>query len=450
MDKNNKDFLLSELIRFYNENGKVPTFNDLTRNKNFPSVNRYVKHFGKFSNALKEVGLMNEQGINIIDQIKFNRIKNDYINGMDVKEIAVKYGYPHSTAIFPVLKKIGVELKTNRWTQEKIKLLRENYPTEEWDVLLEILHPFNKEDITTKAYKLKIKRLINAEYSEEEIEILKDKYHLLPTKELMKLLPYRSEFSIATKANKLGLVSREKWTQEDLNKLKQLYPTTSNTELAKIFNRSEISIQCTGNENGLYKAKGFRREFTKEELKERLLDFANLLGRTPTVDEVTRNQDMPGFLTYNRYFGSYRDACLYAGLDPNMNLFGETTHVYYSSNGDLCLSKSELIITEILIDNNIQYEKEYLYCDLISDVCGLKRMDWLVNENIVVEYFGLPEKEYYQERMIEKINLCNKNNVKLIQLFRNDFFRNYKGIIEKFNQYGIALNINNEILKSVG
>jgi hypothetical protein len=133
-----------------------------------------------------------------------------------------------------------------------------------------------------------------------------------------------------------------------------------------------------------------------------------------------------------------------------MNLFGETTHVYYSSNGDLCLSKSELIITEILIDNNIQYEKEYLYCDLISDVCGLKRMDWLVNENIVVEYFGLPEKEYYQERMIEKINLCNKNNVKLIQLFRNDFFRNYKGIIEKFNQYGIALNINNEILKSVG
>jgi hypothetical protein len=52
-----------------------------------------------------------------------------------------------------------------------------------------------------------------------------------------------------------------------------------------------------------------------------------------------------------------------------------------------------------LIANNIQYKKEVYYRDYISDTrCGDKRFDWVIGDYFI-EFFGMPGKKHYRERM---------------------------------------------------
>lgn len=48
--------LINELHRFYNENGRIPKYNDFKFDKKFPSVSTYEKHFGTWNSALIESG----------------------------------------------------------------------------------------------------------------------------------------------------------------------------------------------------------------------------------------------------------------------------------------------------------------------------------------------------------------------------------------------------------
>lgn len=56
MRKYNDDFLISELKRFVEENGKIPSYNDMCSKNGYPSSIVYAKHFGSWNNALKLVG----------------------------------------------------------------------------------------------------------------------------------------------------------------------------------------------------------------------------------------------------------------------------------------------------------------------------------------------------------------------------------------------------------
>ena len=62
-----------------------------------------------------------------------------------------------------------------------------------------------------------------------------------------------------------------------------------------------------------------KHEDNKKDAIIALKNFANELGRTPLGQEITDNKDMPGIVTYIRYFGGYREACIKAGLEPNSN-----------------------------------------------------------------------------------------------------------------------------------
>ncbi len=52
-----KEFLLNELKRFYNENGVVPKSTDLTASNGYPSIAAYIHNFGSFNIALTEAEL---------------------------------------------------------------------------------------------------------------------------------------------------------------------------------------------------------------------------------------------------------------------------------------------------------------------------------------------------------------------------------------------------------
>lgn len=59
------------------------------------------------------------------------------------------------------------------------------------------------------------------------------------------------------------------------------------------------------------------RDYTDEELIEMLREFAKELGETPTIQQIQENDTMPSRGTYAYRFGSYGEACLEAGIEPN-------------------------------------------------------------------------------------------------------------------------------------
>lgn len=421
----------------FNRNPNIKDFNDCPF---YPNYGVYRNRFGNWNNALKLAGL------EVKEHRKFSKedvehIVKLYQKDVPLKEIASLFNVS-DLRIIQEIKKKSVPLRNNQWTDEKIKLLKEIYPTGTWEDLLEKLSPFNKDSIVKKASSLNIAR-DNYYWTKEEVQLLKDNYSNAPMYELLGILSNKTESAIRTKANKMGLVQRTFWSQEEIGLLKELYPTLPNHELLEYFpHRTLSSISSMATMIlGINKSEESRlrtKEKTKKEILIKLKQFAVQLGRTPFSYEVTENKSMPGIVSYHRAFGSYTNACKEAGLAVNANIFGESVHCV-SKNGDVCLSKKEKEITDILFDNNLDYEKEVLYKDIIEDYTEKNiRCDWFIN-GIIVEYFGMPDKEYYRERMDEKINICEENNVVLIQLFEQDVKNNFTGLINKFAKHGIEI-----------
>jgi len=357
-------------------------------------------------------------------QQKYESIAQDYLSGVTVKDIAIKYGYKNVTAIFPILKKQGIETKSKKWTNDKINILIDKYSYENWDVLLSLLEPFTKDEITHKAYKLNIKR-DNYHYTIDEINILINNYNNMTVKELQDIyFPNRSKESIMVKANKLGLESRIKWDEDEILLFIELYSKYNNDYLHKYFpNRTDSALMSMANILGMKKEYS-KKEYSEEFLISKLKDLSFKLKRSPFYYEINEDNNMPSIMTYYRYFGGLRNAYIESGLELNACLFGKFFNIYYSDNNDICFSKAELVITNYLIKYNINYQKEYYYRDIINDKrCGLKRMDWLINNNIIVEYFGLAEKHYYKVKMEEKINICSDNNIPMISIYKNNILK---------------------------
>jgi len=375
----------------------------------------------------------------------YDGVIRDYINDIPLKEIAEKYQLNDVNYIYYILRKNNIPKKKNKWTDKHTELLYKYYPTASWDILLEKLSPFPKDTISHYACNLKIERLVFNEYTEYEIYMLCKYYELIPTKELIKYLPGRTESSVVTKANRIGLVSREKWSDEDSIKLKSLYALKTNEELSKIFNRTSGSIMAQGQNLGLNKdaEEHLYIRYDNQKLIDDLKEFAQVLGRTPLSHEINENKDMAHYHTYRRCFDGYINACQLAGLEPNYDGNMYSSKTYRSKNNDLCLSQPELIITNLFIDNKLPYEKEVYYSTFTNDIrCGYKRCDWFLSNDIIVEYFGMERREFYKKRMQEKQIICSDNGLLLLELYPKDMTKGLKGLLNKFREHGIELKIN--------
>ena len=437
--------LIGYIQDFFKLNKRNPTARDFDESSVYPNHGVYRSKFGNWTNALIASGLYVKEIIKLSSE-DIREIIEKYQKGDTLKQIAENNEVTESR-VLDILHKENVPLKTNRWTPEQIKTLEEVYPYEEWDVILEKLAPFKKEDIRTKASKLKITRECFG-YDEEQENFLIDNYEKYPIKQLSEMMD-KTEGSIVSKAGKLGLVRVEKWADGEIDILNNFYATSSIDELVLMLpKRNKNTITEKANHLGIKKDKEHmfnkRIESTKKELLDNLIKLGKKLGRTPTSLEVNELLES-GATAYYRYFGSYSEACKEAGLEPNVSIFGRSYH-YLSRNGDVCLSSKELEITNLLIDNNIEYEKEILYRDIVDDAdLPLIRCDWMIAD-IVVEYFGMSERKDYRERMNMKIKLCEEKNVKLIPLLPEDMKHNYSGLIKKFKEFDIELKLIKQVV----
>ncbi|MDD4804541.1 MAG: hypothetical protein PHN69_05135 [Candidatus Pacebacteria bacterium] len=205
--------------------------------------------------------------------------------------------------------------------------------------------------------------------------------------------------------------------------LKNIYNKYTNNELSEKFfpDRTPRAIRTMANKNGLIKNINKNNKwYNKNNMIIQLKNLAQKLNRTPKSYELTL-YGLPSEASYRRYFGSYKDVCVLADLDINIYLFGEKRKINKSINGDICFSEAEVVITDYFILNDIPYKKEEYYKNYIDDDrCNTKKCDWVIYNNIFVEYFGLPDKPYYYKKMEVKKSICKDNGIILIGLQQKD------------------------------
>ena len=94
-------------------------------------------------------------------------------------------------------------------------------------------------------------------------------------------------------------------------------------------------------------------------------------------------------------------------------------------NGTRCRSTYELKLAQVLESYNISFENEVLYKDVIPNFKRKYRFDFVVelnNRKYYIELFGIEGNELYEKRKQEKIQICEENNIPLIQLYQSDIY----------------------------
>lgn len=163
-------------------------------------------------------------------------------NGLIPKELGEKYNRDPSSIIHK-LQDIGIYKNSHyRFTKEDIEFLQKHYPNDAWNVIMDHFPKCTKNSIITKAYKLGIKRNVN-EWTENEIQTLKDNYKKMTVAQIQELLPHRSISAIRCKMEKLRLLQRPLWNIEEDKLLSQLYPILPIDKVIKHFpNRTRDAI----------------------------------------------------------------------------------------------------------------------------------------------------------------------------------------------------------------
>lgn len=327
--------------------------------------------------------------------------------------------------------------KRKQWTQQEKQLLRKIYPTYSWDELINIFQT-SKGSIIHKAKHLGVKReMVNfAKWTQKDTKYLKENYGKINTKIIAENLN-RSTSAIIFKANSLGLKTREYWTEEEIELLKEVFPKYGNQELIELYfnHRSVAGIAGMARKLNLLKEdlpQQKQKQFTKKQLLEDIKKVYKKLGRTPLLIEL-RLYGLPSERTLLRYFPQgYKGLCKELGWEENKNMFGRQG-IFYSKNNDLCYSKAEVVITNFLIDNNIFYRKDESYYKDIYGIeeFGTKRTDWILEDNASLEYFGFWGRFDYTEQAQSKIDLCKKYNIKLIPIFPENF-KDLKKILKDY------------------
>jgi len=305
-----------------------------------------------------------------------------------------------------------------KWTDEKIQYLKDNYSVMSPEELVKALGLNNTGVLYSKASDLKIKRE-GYRYTKEEEDFIRENFSNMSSSELAIALN-RSESQIYCKTSNMGLKSKLLWTEEEIELLKENYSKYSNKYLSEnvFIGRNAESIRTMAFKFGLKTERSYK-QFDEGEIIDKLKKIYQETGRTPISIEFEKF-GLPSARTVARYFGGYEELCKIAEIPPNISMDGSIGKKQIASDGTICMSKSELIVTEYFISNNIPYEKEVPYKRYMpEEECKNKRFDWLANGKLI-EFFGLKGLDFYDKKIKEKRRLCEKYNIELVELYRND------------------------------
>lgn len=494
------EYLIEELRSYAFHIGRTPTYNVFENDKTVPSATIYKQRFGSWNNALALAGLKTNairryKKEDIITEVLSYYEKYDrapYYNELNFTIVHVNKFWDGWTAMLEdlniplnrrfslvtseeellvFLKELADKLEVvptgkdieeagvnrNLYTQKfgsyKIALIRAGIVDEEHFKSMEERIPESLTAIMTYYNEN------GAAPTVEEYETIAKRDNLAHRKALEMILEKRfTEICI----EHIGVANQYKRSKEQL--LADLI------ELKGKLGRTPMANELTV--NGLAEKKQYYRTFNMtynqiieslgweltsnkmhfKSIDELLEDYKKLhkeIGRIPFYDDIKKEDWMASQATYKKYFTDLPTIwrTLNISVDEElMKSFGTGT-ACIDNKGGVCRSYPEMIITNILLDLDLKFEKEILYKEFIP---GLKKKisaDWvLTDSNTVIEYFGLFSNHQlnednfigrYSKKVLDKIRLCEQHNIVLIDLYPEDLEEIEEVIIKKLQYYKI-------------
>jgi hypothetical protein len=436
-----KEFLISEFWRFYNEHGRYPFLKELNKTKGYPSEAGYKRIWNSWDTFLKEIGVIRKDctdGWYIIDE---NVLKEKYIEGNKediLNSLMIKRTWDtiKKKASSMGLKRDmdKVNYSNNRMSVDFLKNELLRYYNEFNHVPTHAEFANNKNYPHPKAFKREFGSWNNA-LSSVNFE-LNTVFNVTKKEIINDAVDFFNTHSRSPHWNELKFS-------------RAVYDNYWNTI-------NEMLIEANLPLNKKSSEKHYK---TDEELISDYINLYNLLERIPVANDLNINKNTANFSTYVRRFGGYQELWEKCGIE-NKVILDEGKYGFFclDKKGEVCKSYAEMIITNLFIDNDIKYEKEYPYKKIIPKFKGKSYvMDWYLPEyEICVEYFGIfREKNMdknditgtYARKTIKKINLLKNNNISYIDLYQEDLNQTYlQKMVSKFNEKGIQIKVKDKNL----
>jgi len=363
--KYTKEEMINRLKLYYKETGEIPTYNTIKNKEYMPSYHTYLNKFGDFKTALIEADL-------------YKYVKNK-------KNLEKRY-----------------------YTDEVLLNLLKNY------IEINNIIPSTRE--------------IDSDFNMPCFRTYEDRFGSYFT--VLDKIGYLDQYIIDNPALK-------NWSNEEmLNNIYVLYlelgrrPVYVDVDICKYTPYSHIYFNRFGNlRNALNLAnvpyQKRKSEMSDEEIIEYWYNLKDELGRIPTIKDLKNDDlhlvDMFYIKDYYRPWNTYTDFLI--AIDEFKNLNNTKYRIYFTKNGVKCLSYDEYIITSWLENNNICFQKEIYYKDILPNENTNRRIDWIIfNNNKIhyIEYFGMMNNEKYKQRALKKIEDFKKNNMELIEIYPGD------------------------------
>lgn len=192
-----------------------------------------------------------------------------------------------------------------------------------------------------------------------------------------------------------------------LAKLSKQYNISSSV-ISKIFKDNEIEIK----DNYML--------YTDEELLNILKYLYGIYGYVDTK-LLDIHKELPTSTTYLNRFKTFGIAMEMANLPYNT--------IIKKLDNELCKSGYEYRLSLFFKKKNIEYQRDVLYKLFIPNYDGKRNCDYKIkykDKFIYIEIFGMSEgglriRPNYKKNMIDKINMCDLNNIDIIYLYPSDF-----------------------------
>lgn len=190
--------------------------------------------------------------MNLSDNDK-EKIKELYKTG-DINKIFKLHPILDRQFLYTIMSRGNVSREKYFWTDEDTNYLKENFNLGYSKLYDYFSDRHTKKAIRTKAIKMGLTK--PQDWTEEEIKILKDNYSILPKKDLQKLLPNRSWNAITIRGGILGIRSykylNEKYSEEEKNFIRENFGKMTDIEIANALGKSVRGISDQRHSLGLY------------------------------------------------------------------------------------------------------------------------------------------------------------------------------------------------------
>ncbi|MGD7047093.1 hypothetical protein FZC83_02420 [Rossellomorea marisflavi] len=438
--KYTKEKLINYYNKFVQEYGYHPNKNQMDATKGYPSATAFTSKFGTWRKFLVEIGIADSNGnyyedLTVIEKFypickRLSEINSKLISPKSIKEIE------------KMVIHIGLELRDFYTKRDYSEVMAISKVEAFKAALIDLESDIGKCPTTGEMEKYCSLNKVTARRNIEDY-----------------LGMSYAEICMDTIGSENKTTKSKKVLLEELIELKE--------KLGRVPQSNELKLY------GLSEHKAYRRKFNmsyneliislgweqspyivETKSKERLLsEFKTLcetLGRVPNHEDLSKCSYTSNTTTYKKHFGSMDKVWDIVGVDFEANQDMSAGIVSKNKNNEVCRSTQELIISNLLIENNLMYVPEQQYSSLLDGSKNRWKMDWyLSDEGIVVEYFGLFDDRKlkinnrvgkYSRKVMKKLKFCKENSIKIIDLYPNDLRDNYKGLKEKFHAHGILIS----------